>query len=55
MRVSNALKLALSLYQAPDLPERRIIVCPPVLRRRLFELSPGRGNHVLAYLLKGRP
>src|SRR5689334_13112122 len=33
-------RLALSLYEAPDLPEKKITVCPPLLRRQLFELHP---------------
>ena len=45
-------RLALSLYEAPDLPEKNIIVSPPILRRRLFELTPTSGNFVLAYLVQ---
>jgi uncharacterized protein (TIGR00661 family) len=49
---ARATKLALSLYAAPDLPEKRIIVGPPILRRRLFELeSNPNGDFVLVYLL----
>jgi len=44
-------RVALSLYTAPDLPEKKLVVCPPVLRRRLFELTPESGNFVLIYLL----
>jgi len=45
-------KLALSLYAAPDLPEKRIVVGPPILRKQLFQLesNPG-GDFVLVYLL----
>lgn len=45
-------RVALSLYEAPDLPGKNLVVCPPVLRRHLFELQPDpEGNFVLAYLL----
>jgi uncharacterized protein (TIGR00661 family) len=45
-------RLALSFYEAPDLPGRKLTVCPPILRRQLFELHPNpRGTFVLAYLL----
>jgi uncharacterized protein (TIGR00661 family) len=45
-------RVALSLYEAPDLPEKNLIVAPPILRRQLFELQPNpNGEFVLAYLL----
>jgi len=44
-------RVALSLYHAPDLPEKNLVVCPPVLRRRLFELTATPGEFVLIYLL----
>lgn len=45
-------RLALSLYEAPDRPRHRLFVCPPLLRQRLFELSPSpNGQFVLVYLL----
>jgi len=45
-------RLALSLYEAPDLPEKNLTVCPPLLRRQLFDLHPNpAGNFVLVYLL----
>jgi uncharacterized protein (TIGR00661 family) len=44
--------LALSLYEAPDLPAKKLTVCPPVLRRQLFALQPNpNGVFVLVYLL----
>ena len=49
---ARATKLALSLYAAENLPEKRIIVCPPILRKQLFSLSPNpKGDFTLAYLL----
>jgi len=49
---ARATKLALSLYAAPDLPEQRIIVGPPILRKQLFQLkSNPDGGFVLVYLL----
>lgn len=45
-------RVALSLYEAPDLPRKSIFVCPPILRRRLFDLQPNPdGKFVLVYLL----
>jgi uncharacterized protein (TIGR00661 family) len=45
-------RLALSFYSAPDLPNRKMFVCPPILRRQLFELRPDfSGGHLLIYLL----
>jgi uncharacterized protein (TIGR00661 family) len=49
---ARATKLALSLYEAPDLPAKRIIVGPPILRKQLFSLTPNpAGNFTLVYLL----
>ncbi|HLP76797.1 MAG TPA: glycosyltransferase family protein [Candidatus Paceibacterota bacterium] len=49
---AGSTKLALSFYEAPDLPKRNITVSPPILRRQLFELEPNpNGDFVLAYLL----
>ena len=45
-------RMALSFYHAPDMPERRFYVSPPILRRQLFELHPDfSGGHLLVYLL----
>jgi uncharacterized protein (TIGR00661 family) len=49
---ARSTRIALSLYQAPDMPEKDLIVSPPILRRQLFELhSNPSGNFVLCYLL----
>ena len=49
---ARATKLALSLYEAPDLPAKRIIVGPPILRKQLFALKPNpTGDFTLVYLL----
>jgi uncharacterized protein (TIGR00661 family) len=49
---ARATKLALSLYDAPDLPEKGIVVGPPILRKQLFQLkSNPNGDFVLVYLL----
>jgi uncharacterized protein (TIGR00661 family) len=49
---ARATKLALSLYAAPDLPEKRIIVGAPILRKQLFQLEANPdGDFVLVYLL----
>ncbi len=45
-------RMALSFYHAPDMPERKFFVSPPILRRQLFELRPDfSGGHLLVYLL----
>jgi uncharacterized protein (TIGR00661 family) len=45
-------KLALSFYDALDLPKKRIVVGPPILRKQLFQLeSKPNGDFVLVYLL----
>ena len=49
---ARATKLALSLYEVPDLPKKRIIVGPPILRKQLFQLeSKPNGDFALVYLL----
>lgn len=49
---ARATKLALSLYEAPDLPAKRIVVGPPILRKQLFGLQPKPdGDFTLVYLL----
>ncbi len=45
-------RLALSLYPAPDLPEKDLLVMPPLLRREVFEQPLGLEEpFVLIYLL----
>lgn len=45
-------RMALSFYHAPDMPGRKFIVSPPILRKQLFELQPDfSGGHLLIYLL----
>lgn len=45
-------RVALSLYEGRDLPGKRLTVCPPILRRQLFELQAApNGDFVLVYLL----
>ena len=49
---ARATKLALSLYAAPDLPAKRIVVGPPILRNQLFSLTANpNGDFTLVYLL----
>jgi uncharacterized protein (TIGR00661 family) len=48
----GAAKLALSFYPAKDLPDKQLFVCPPILRRQLFELpTVTNGDYLLVYLL----
>jgi uncharacterized protein (TIGR00661 family) len=45
-------RMALSFYHAPDMPERKFFVSPPILRKQLFDLHPDfSGGHLLIYLL----
>ena len=49
---SRSSKLALSFYSADNLPRKKIYVCPPILRRQLFELTDVRpGDYLLVYIL----
>jgi uncharacterized protein (TIGR00661 family) len=49
---ARATKLALSLYEAPDVPAKGILVGPPILRKQLFGLKPNpAGTFTLVYLL----
>jgi uncharacterized protein (TIGR00661 family) len=43
--------LALSFRKMPDLPERRIAVVPPLLRREIREMKPVTEDFVLAYVV----
>lgn len=48
----KARKLALSLYEAPDLPNRQLFVVPPLLRPSLLQLPQQQTeNFLLVYLL----
>ncbi len=49
---AGSTKVALSLYEAPDQPERDLVVAPPILRNQLFDITPEEnGKFVLVYLL----
>jgi len=49
---ARSTRLALSFYPVASLPERRLVVGPPLLRRELFDLIPDQpGRFVLAYVL----
>jgi uncharacterized protein (TIGR00661 family) len=45
------LRLGLSFSPMHDLPERRIRIVPPLLRRAVLEMEPTDGRHLLAYVL----
>lgn len=47
----RSVRLALSFYPAADIPQRGLFVCPPLLRRQVFELEPTPGDYLLVYLL----
>jgi len=49
---SRSTWVALSLYEARNMPAKKLTVCPPILRRQLFALQPNpNGTFVLLYLL----
>jgi len=49
---AHSTKLALSFYPAFAIPERRLFVCPPLLRAEVFKLDyERRGGFLLAYVL----
>jgi uncharacterized protein (TIGR00661 family) len=49
---ARSVRLALSFYPAADIPERRLFVCPPLLREEVFKLPHSQpGRFLLAYVL----
>jgi uncharacterized protein (TIGR00661 family) len=44
-------KLALSFFPAADVPAKRLLVCPPLLRRQVFQLEPTPGDYLLVYVV----
>jgi len=48
---AGSTRMALSYAKAVDLPEKKLYVCPPVLRRELFEQKPEEGDYILVYLV----
>lgn len=49
--LGSELRVALSFSDLHDLPDRRIRVVPPLLRKSVLEAQPFRGPHILAYVL----
>ncbi len=43
---ARSTRLALSFYPAASLPERRLVVGPPLLRRELFDLTPDEPGQI---------
>lgn len=49
---ARSTKVALSFYPAAERPNRRLYVCPPLLRAEVFEMpQPKPGSFLLAYVL----
>ncbi|MGM9760795.1 MAG: glycosyltransferase family protein [Parabacteroides sp.] len=44
-------RLALSFRKMREVPQARIVVVPPLLRRELFDMKPAIGNYLHGYLL----
>ena len=43
--------LALSFVPMEDVPERKVYVVPPLLRKEVLELTPGNEKYILGYML----
>lgn len=43
--------LALSFTKEVDIPDRKIFVCPPLIRQDIKKLTPTRQNFILSYML----
>jgi uncharacterized protein (TIGR00661 family) len=49
---ARSIRLALSFYEAADVPRRKTWICPPILRPGIFKMQPDAdGQFVLVYLL----
>jgi uncharacterized protein (TIGR00661 family) len=44
-------RLALSFTEESDLPNKKIIVCPPLIRPEITRLTPENKNFILSYIL----
>jgi uncharacterized protein (TIGR00661 family) len=47
----SSLKIALSLTALPDLPAKKLVVCPPIIRPAIKEQKTSRNNFLLVYML----
>jgi uncharacterized protein (TIGR00661 family) len=43
--------LAISMYPLPQSKNKKLVVCPPILREELFQLTPKVDDFILVYLL----
>jgi uncharacterized protein (TIGR00661 family) len=49
---ARSFRVALSFYEAADVPQRKTRICPPILRRQIFNVKPDpKSQFVLVYLL----
>src|ERR1044071_228625 len=49
---ARSLRVALSFYEAADVPKRKTRISPPILRRQIFNIKPDEnGQFILIYLL----
>ena len=44
-------KLALSFYEYPEPVDSKILLCPPLLRNEIRQLTPVNGSFILAYMV----
>jgi len=49
--INTAKRLALSITQMDNVPKRRIVVIPPLLRKDVFEATVSDGNYIHGYML----
>jgi uncharacterized protein (TIGR00661 family) len=47
----SELQLAISMYNMPPAKNRKLQVCPPLLRKQIFELETAEEDFILVYLL----
>lgn len=48
---AGSTRMALSYAPVRDIPEKRLYVSPPLLRRELFEQTPAAGDYILIYIV----
>ena len=50
-QIGSTENLALSFYQFPDFPKRKVTVVPPLFRSSVLEIQPSKGKFILVYIL----
>ncbi|MFA7087874.1 MAG: glycosyltransferase family protein [Patescibacteria group bacterium] len=47
----NTIKIALSFTMEPDMPQKNLFVCPPLIREEIMNAQTSKQNFILVYLL----